>query len=135
MQTDTMIVLFDGVCNFCNFWVNVLLNADKKDILRFASLQSHFGQEFLKINKLPTDAFDTFIVIYNGAYYTKSTAALMIAGKLGGVYSLLTVFYIIPAFLRDIIYNIIAKNRYRFFGKREECRIPTKEEKAKFISD
>lgn len=137
------VILFDGVCNFCNYWVNFIIERDKNDLFRFAALQSEAGQELLKKFKLSrTDpssfyyagtSFDTFILIDGEIHYTKSTAALMIAGKLKSVVKLVYPFIFLPKPIRDFFYDLIAKNRYKFFGKREVCRIPTEKERGKFL--
>ncbi len=130
---DHQVILFDGVCNFCNYWVNFILAKDKNDYFRFAALQSAAGQELLKKFDLNRTSFDTFILIDGEKYITKSTAALMIAGKLKSVVKLFYPFIFLPKPFRDFFYNLIAKNRYKFFGKREICRIPTEEERGKFF--
>ena len=127
--------MFDGVCNFCNFWVNFTLDRDKKDCFRFAALQSEAGQKLLRKFNLSKSDFDTFILVKGETYFTKSTAALKIANHLSGPVKILTPLIFIPRVIRDIFYNIIASNRYRFFGKRDVCRIPSTEERLKFISD
>ncbi len=140
---DHQVILFDGVCNFCNYWVNFILARDKNDLFRFAALQSETGLELLKKFELSrTDpsslhyagtSFDTFILIDGKTYFTKSTAALMIAGKLKSVVKLFYPFIFLPKPFRDFFYDLIAKNRYKFFGKREICRVPSDDEKKKFI--
>ena len=130
---DHQVILFDGVCNFCNYWVNFILARDKNDFFRFAALQSEAGQELLKKFNLSRTSFDTFILIDDENYFTKSTAALMIAEKLKSVVKLFYPFIFLPKPFRDYFYNLIAKNRYKFFGKREICRIPTEEERGKFF--
>jgi len=130
---DHQVILFDGVCNFCNYWVNFILARDKNDFFRFAALQSEAGQERLKKFNLSRTSFDTFILIDDENYFTKSTAALMIAEKLKSVVKLFYPFIFLPKPFRDYFYNLIAKNRYKFFGKREICRIPTEEERGKFF--
>ncbi len=127
------IILFDGVCNFCNFWVNFIIDRDKDDIFRFAALQSEAGQKLLNKFNLKTEDFDTFILIDSEIYFTKSTAALKIARKLNYPVKVLYYFIFIPKFLRDLIYSLIAINRYKFFGKRDVCRVPTENEKKKFL--
>jgi predicted DCC family thiol-disulfide oxidoreductase YuxK len=127
------IILFDGVCNFCNFWVNFIIDRDKDDIFRFAALQSEAGQKLLNKFNLKTDDFDTFILIKGETYFTKSTAALKIARKLNYPVKVLYYFIFIPKFLRDLLYSLIAINRYKFFGKRDICRIPSENEKEKFL--
>jgi predicted DCC family thiol-disulfide oxidoreductase YuxK len=127
------IILFDGVCNFCNFWVNFIIDRDKDDIFKFAALQSEAGQKLLNKFNLKTEDFDTFILIDSEIYFTKSTAALKIARKLNYPVKVLYYFIFIPKFLRDLIYSLIAINRYKFFGKRDVCRVPTENEKKKFL--
>ncbi len=127
------IILFDGICNLCNQSVQFVIEHDSKNQFRFASLQSDFGQDFLKKNKLEATQFDSIVFIEDDQFYTKSSAALKIAKYLDGITSWLTIFMIVPKPLRDIVYSFIAKNRYRWFGKNESCWLPTKELKAKFI--
>ncbi|TDJ53248.1 MAG: thiol-disulfide oxidoreductase DCC family protein [Ignavibacteria bacterium] len=127
------IILFDGVCNFCNYWVNFIIDRDKDDIFRFAALQSEAGQKLLNKFNLKAEDFNTFILIEGEIYFTKSTAALMIARKLNFPFKVLYYFIFIPKFLRDLIYSLIATNRYKFFGKRDICRIPSENEKEKFL--
>jgi len=129
-----LIVLFDGVCNFCNDSVQRIMKNDKKERFRFASLQSDIGQELTQEHGIDTAQVDSIILIDTGnAYYIKSTAALEIAKRMDGFYPILQIFLILPVSLRDRIYDIIARNRYKWFGKREECKIPSQEEKKRFI--
>jgi predicted DCC family thiol-disulfide oxidoreductase YuxK len=130
---DKNIVLFDGVCNLCNGAVNFLIDCDKSNRLHFASLQSEVGQEILQYYGLNTTDFDTFVFLNKGKLFTRSTAALEIVKTIGGFWSFLYIFRFIPAFIRDGIYNLVAKNRYKLFGKRNACRMPTPELKAKFL--
>ncbi|TAH20744.1 MAG: thiol-disulfide oxidoreductase DCC family protein [Cytophagales bacterium] len=127
------IVLFDGVCNLCNGAVNFLIDHDKNNVLYFASLQSDFGQEVLKDYGMKTNDFDTFVFLKNGKPFTRSQAALEVLHQLGGGWSSLYLFRFVPSFVRDSIYKLVAKNRYRLFGQREACRMPTPELKAKFL--
>lgn len=127
------IILFDGVCNFCNYWVNFVLKRDHKNLFLFAPLQSKAGQELLTKFNLSTTDFDTFILINGDSFQTKSDAAISIASNLSGWSKVLLIGKIIPRFLRNFIYDLIAKNRYKIFGKRESCRVPTSEEKEKFL--
>lgn len=133
-MNNRMIVLFDGVCNFCNYWVNFLLKRDKKNIFHFAALQSESGQELLKKFSLSTTDFDTFILIDGESYQTKSDAVISIAKNLPGFPRLLVIGKFLPKIIRDFVYDLIAKNRYKIFGKRDNCRIPTTEEKEKFLN-
>lgn len=127
------IILFDGVCNFCNSSVNFIMDRDATNYFKFGALQSDEGQVLLKKFNQSTDSFDTLILIEGDTLYTRSTAALRIAKKLKGLWSLFYTFIIIPKFLRDPVYNLIAKNRYKMFGKKDTCRLPTPEERAKFL--
>ena len=127
------IILFDGICNLCNASVQCVIRHDSKQIFRFASLQSRFGQEILSNNNLPVNDFNSFVLFDDSKIFTRSTAALKVARKLNGFIKLLYAFIIIPKFIRDAIYNIIAKNRYKWFGKKNECIIPTAELKSLFL--
>lgn len=127
------IVLFDGVCNFCNRSINFIIRHDKNDYFRFAPLQSPTGQELMKKNGLEGAAPDSVVLYENGKLYTKTSAALRIARKLNGAWPLLYGFIIVPPFIRDIAYTIIARNRYRWWGKTESCMVPTPGLRRKFI--
>ena len=128
------IILFDGVCNFCNDSVRFVMKRDHKDLYRFASLQSALGQKMTEERGIDTSQIDsTILIIPDVAYYIKSDAALQISKNLNGLYPLLNVFSIIPSGIRDFFYDIIARNRYTWFGKKEECQMPTPEERAKFL--
>ena len=128
------IVLFDGVCNLCNSSVNFIIERDKKDVFRFASLQSEIGQKLVSERGLDPAELESVILIEPGiAYYRKSSAALEIAKHLSGGYSYLKYFTFLPESLRNGVYNIIAANRYKWFGKEESCSIPTPELQAKFL--
>lgn len=126
------IILFDGVCNFCNAAINFVIDHDVERRFRFASLQSDIGQRILTENRRSVSDFDTVLLIREGKVYEKSTAALEIARYLRG-WTWLYAFRFFPRFIRDAVYNLIAKNRYRIFGKSESCRIPTPEERSLFI--
>ncbi len=109
------------------------MSRDKKDIFRFAALQSDAGIELQEKFKIDPDNIESFILIDGDKYYKKTTAALKVAGLIGFPYNLLYPFILVPPFIRNIVYNIIAKYRYKWFGKKEFCRIPTPEERAKFL--
>jgi len=126
------VILFDGVCNFCNASINFVIDRDAARRFRFASLQSDFGQRLLAENNRQLTDFDTVLLLREGELFEKSDAALEIARYLKG-WSWLYLFRFVPRFIRDFFYNIIAKNRYRLFGKSEFCRIPTPEEKKLFV--
>lgn len=127
------VVLFDGVCNLCNGSVNWLIDHDKKNVLQFASLQSDYGQKMVNKFNLQGSYLDTMILVDGENYYVRSTAILHMLRLMGGIYSMAFAFVIIPVFIRDAFYNFIARNRYRWFGKQDACRIPTPELKAKFL--
>jgi predicted DCC family thiol-disulfide oxidoreductase YuxK len=134
LPQNKKIILFDGVCNLCNSSVQYIIKQDKKDIFRFVSLQSELGQKILKhigINPIHTDS----IVLYEPgiSYYYKSTAALHIAKGLSGIFTFTSILTILPTGLLDAIYDYVAINRYKWYGKKEACMIPTPELKAKFL--
>ncbi|MDD3458538.1 MAG: thiol-disulfide oxidoreductase DCC family protein [Weeksellaceae bacterium] len=128
------IILFDGVCNLCNSFVQRIIRNDSKNIFKFASLQSDYGQKFLKENSLESTEFKSIILIDGNRYYTKSTAALRIGKELKGIYRLSILMLIVPKFIRDFVYDIISKNRYKWFGKQDSCWLPTPELTKKFIN-
>ena len=128
-----IIVLFDGVCNLCNGAVQFINKRDPLSKFLFASLQSDFGQTQLLKLGLDSTQLHSIIVLENGKFYERSDAALKIASGLSQPWSMLGAFRILPQFLRDWAYDLIAKNRYKMFGKQESCMIPTPEMKAKFL--
>lgn len=127
------IIYFDGVCNLCNASVDFIIKHDSQRKFRFASLQSQKGQAILKANQLNPEDYDSFILESGKKYFIKSTAALKVAGKLGFPIKLMTIFLVIPPVIRNGIYSWISKNRYKWFGKKETCRLPSPEERALFI--
>jgi predicted DCC family thiol-disulfide oxidoreductase YuxK len=127
------VILFDGVCNLCSASVQYVIKHDPKKIFRFASLQSSFAQKILSNHNLPLNTYHSFILFENNKIYTRSTAALMVAKRLNGFVKMLAAFIIIPKFIRDGVYNIIAKKRYKWFGRKNECWIPTPELKNLFL--
>ncbi|SDN40721.1 thiol-disulfide oxidoreductase DCC family protein [Bacillus sp. OK048] len=126
------IILFDGVCNLCNSSVQFIIKRDPKGHYKFASLQSMKGQSLLKQYGYDKE-FDSFILIENQRIYSKSSAALMICRNLTGLWKLLNILRILPAPFRDFFYDVVAKNRYKWFGKKESCMLPTKEMKKRFL--
>ncbi len=128
------IILFDGVCNFCNASVNFVIRRDKHDRFRFAPLQSATGQALQEQYQLNPAALDTFILVENGRAYGKSTAALKVARGLGFPVNLAYGLMIIPRFLRDVVYSLVARNRYKWFGKKETCMVPDENVRRKFIN-
>jgi predicted DCC family thiol-disulfide oxidoreductase YuxK len=127
------IIFFDGVCNFCNGVVNMLIDLDIGCNLVFAPLQGETYRQYSSVTMLETDDFSTIIFVQQGREYTKSDAAIRIIACLGGFYQMSLGLLIIPRFLRNAAYNLVASNRYRWFGKRDVCRIPTPELRARFL--
>lgn len=130
---DKPILLFDGVCNLCNGFVQFIILRDPQAKFRFAALQSEAGQQLLEKAKMSTSEINTVVLYEHGKFYTHSDVGLRVARHLGGGWILFTVFKIIPKGLRDNIYNWIARNRYRWFGKQESCMMPTPELKERFL--
>ncbi|WP_017257969.1 thiol-disulfide oxidoreductase DCC family protein [Pedobacter arcticus] len=126
------IVLFDGVCNLCDGFVQRIIVADQKDFFRFASLQSEIGKNLLSTYPHLQD-LKSIVYLENGKIFTKSNAVLKIAGHLNGLWKLVQIGYVLPAFLRNGLYNWVAQYRYQWFGKKEQCMVPTPELKAKFL--
>lgn len=131
--TKHKIIVFDGVCNLCNTSVIFVIQRDKKDIFRFAALQEEPGKSLLDKHGIDASKTDSIILVAGDRAYTKSTAALEIARSLGGVYSLLYGFMIVPKFIRNWVYDYVAKNRYKWYGKKESCMIPTPSLQSKFL--
>ena len=133
MASSSGTILFDGVCNLCNGFVQFVIRRDAAAYFRFAALQSEEGQKLLKDHGLPTQKFSTILLLENGQLYTQSTAALRIFRKLGLGWKLLSLLRVVPAFLRNPLYNFVSRNRYRWFGQRESCMLPTPELKTRFL--
>ena len=134
LPKNKKIILFDGVCNLCNSSINYVIDHDKQDVFRFVSLQSDLGETIQEYLGIENKSLDTIILyVPNEAYYIKSTAAIKIMNEFLGFWKLMQVFLILPSPVRDLVYNFIAKNRYKWYGKQESCRIPTPELKAKFL--
>jgi len=130
---DNPVILFDGVCNFCNGAINFVLKQDKKEIFRFAPLQSEAGKKLLQQYNLSTKEFDSFVLIDNGKVYKKSAASLRVMNKLPWYWKEAQILWIVPGFIRNAIYDFIATNRYKWFGKKEQCMIPTPEMRSRFV--
>jgi predicted DCC family thiol-disulfide oxidoreductase YuxK len=128
------LLLFDGVCNLCNGAVLFIIKRDKARKIKFASLQSELGRAQLLQNGLDPDALHSMIVIENGKLFQKSSAVLHTAGRMSGAWPLLQIFWIIPRFLRDALYDLVARSRYKTFGKKDACMIPTPELRKRFVS-
>lgn len=132
---DKKIILTDGVCNLCNGVVLKIIKYDKKNTFLFANLQSEAGKELTNYLGIDTKKIDAIILYEPGvSYEIKSNAALKIMEDFGGIWNLSYILKIFPVGFRDVIYDIIAKNRYKWFGKKESCMMPTPEMKAKFLS-
>ena len=128
------IILFDGVCNLCNAAVQFVIRHDKSEQFIFASLQSDTGKRILSEHSLPESDLKSFILVEENKVYTRSSAALRVAKKLNGILPALYVFMLVPSFIRDGVYNLIAKNRYKWFGRKDECLLPSPELKARFLN-
>lgn len=127
------VILFDGVCNLCSSVVQFIIRRDRKNVFRFASLQSDFGKSVLRRFGLSADNFNSFILFQNGKMYSRSTGALLVAKELSGAWPLLMFFIVIPGFIRNSVYNVIANNRYKWFGRKQACWIPSPAMKNKFL--
>ena len=127
------VIVFDGVCNLCNASVDFVINRDAKGAFQFAPNQSEAGQEIVGQAGLDVFEADTLVLWENGATYVRSTAVLRIARRLGFPWKLAYGFILIPRPIRDFFYRLLAKNRYRIFGTRDSCRLPTPEERSRFL--
>lgn len=135
LPKNKKIILFDGVCNLCNNFVNKIIENDKKDVFVFASLNSEVGKQITDYLQIDTSIMESIILYEPGVSYDfKSTAALRILKEFGGLWWLTQIGYVLPQTIRDGIYDIVAKNRYKWFGKKDSCMIPTPELKAKFLN-
>ena len=129
------IILFDGVCNLCNRSVQYVVKHDPEAIFNFAWLQSDTGKKLMANYQLTNNDMNSFVLIQDGKVFTRSTAALKVAKQLKGMIRLLYIFMIVPAFIRDAVYKLIANNRYHWFGKHDQCMAPTPELKKRFLID
>lgn len=127
------IILFDGICNFCNFWVNFLIKQDKRKIFKFAALQTEAAQKVCKKKNIDLNSVESIILIIGEKVFYKSEAVLKIAGYLGGIWKITFIFFALPLKIRDAIYDFAAQNRYNIVGKRNNCRIPSKNEMERFL--
>lgn len=134
LPIDKKIILFDGVCNLCNSSVQYVIQRDKKDEFRFVALQSELGQKIIKHIGITNSNIDSIVLYLPGiAYYYKSSAVIEIAKSLQGFFNYGMLFRLLPNALRDVVYDYIARNRYKWYGKKESCMIPTPELKSKFL--
>ncbi|MCX3266871.1 thiol-disulfide oxidoreductase DCC family protein [Pedobacter agri] len=132
MMAQKSVIFFDGVCNLCNASVQFAIEHDKQDVFKFTALQGNYAKAILPKFNINLERINSIILVENDRLYTKSSAALRIAKKLNGFWPMLYAFMIIPKFIRDWFYDIIAKNRYKWWGKQESCWVPTTELKEKF---
>jgi predicted DCC family thiol-disulfide oxidoreductase YuxK len=127
------LILFDGVCHWCMAWVDVAIAHDPRKRFIFAALQSDPARQILTALRLPTENFDTMLLLEGGRVFTKSTAALRIAKRLSGLFPILYLLILIPRPIRDALYDYVARRRYRWMGKAASCRIPTPAERERFV--
>lgn len=134
VEENNPILLFDGVCNLCAGSVQFIIKRDPKARIRFASLQSEQGKRLLQAYDLPANHLKSLVLIENGQAYTRSAGALRAARFLNGAWPLLYGFIILPAFIRNAVYDWVGKNRYKWFGEKTECWIPTPALKNRFLN-
>lgn len=133
MKENQPLIIFDGVCNLCHGAVNFIIKRDKLGLFLFTTMQSDYAQELIKSHGISDPELDTFLLIKDGKIYERSNAALEITKDLSGLWYWLRIFLIVPTSIRDILYNLIAKNRYRVFGKKDQCMVPTPELQQRFL--
>ena len=127
------LIIFDGVCNYCCGFVNFIIKRDPQALFRFAPFQSEPARRILKQYDYPADSLDSFVLIENGKLYSKSEGGLRVQKLLGGVHKLLYAFIIVPGPIRDAVYDYIARHRYEWYGKKNECMVPTPDIKNRFL--
>jgi predicted DCC family thiol-disulfide oxidoreductase YuxK len=132
-KTENLVLLFDGVCNLCNGLVQFVIKRDRAARFRFGALQSPAGRKFMKQFKLPVQDLETLVLVKDGKALIKSTAVLTLLRELGGFWGLFYVFIIVPVFIRDGVYDLIARSRYSIFGRTKACMIPTPDLKRRFL--
>lgn len=133
IDMQSSIIFFDGVCNLCNASINFIIDRDPEKRFLFASLQSNIARQKLEAFGMDTNRMESIILLKDGKIYKESSAALRIALGMNGAWPILYVFWLIPKPIRDFVYRLIAKNRYKWFGKRETCRLPTPDLKERFL--
>jgi len=133
LEVQNPVILFDGVCNLCSGSVRFIINRDPSGIFKFAPLQSETGKNLVSQFGLSNRKLDSIILIENSNYYLRSTAALKIAQRLGALWPLLSLLRLVPRPIRDYIYDIVARNRYKWYGKRAECMVPDADIKSRFL--
>ncbi|SFE75496.1 thiol-disulfide oxidoreductase DCC family protein [Alteribacillus iranensis] len=129
------VILFDGVCNVCHSSVQFIIRRDREAYFRFASLQSETAASLLSSVGLSSSDMSSIVLLEGDRYFTESTAVLRICKRLDGLWSMLYVLRLVPSFIRDPLYRLFAKNRYRFFGKKDQCMVPTPDIKERFLDD
>jgi len=127
------IILFDGVCNLCSSFVQFIIRHDSRAKFKFSSLQSEVAQKILAQFNIPPNELRTIVLVEDGKVYLRSRAVLRVARRLDGAWKISALFYIFPSFISDAIYNFISKYRYKVFGKRDTCLVPTPELKSRFL--
>lgn len=127
------IIVFDGVCKWCSFWVNFVIARDPFNRFRFATLQSENAQQILRSMELSTEDFSTLLLIEHGQIFVKSTAVLKVMRQLKGLWPMLYLLMVIPASLRDSTYDHVGRHRYMWMGKTKVCRMPTQDERERFV--
>lgn len=125
------VLFFDGVCGLCNFWVDLVMKVDRQELMRFSPLQSSFAEK--RLPQPLREELSTLVLLVGEAIYTKSDAVLKIGPLIGGIWKISIVGYLMPKRVRDGLYDFVVRHRYQWFGKKETCRIPTSEERARFI--
>lgn len=128
------VIFFDGFCNLCNGAVQFILKHDRKGVFRLAALQSDVAKAYLKQKNLGNIGKDSIVLLEDGKVYTRSTAALRIARRLSGAWVVLYGFILVPAVIRDYFYDLVAKNRYRVWGKRDSCMLPDANNRKRFLN-
>ncbi|AFC33131.1 YuxK [Paenibacillus mucilaginosus 3016] len=133
-EQEYAVIFYDGVCGFCQKIVQFILPRDPEGKFRFVAIQSEFGRRVLTEHGLDPEELSTFVLLDRGKIYTRSTAGLRVLRELGGLWKLLYLFIIVPRPLRDLVYKLIASNRYRLFGRTDACMLPRPQERARFLA-
>ncbi|WP_211829382.1 thiol-disulfide oxidoreductase DCC family protein [Kistimonas asteriae] len=131
---DHQIIIFDGICNFCNGAVNFIIERDSKGVFKFSPMQSEIAQELISKHQINEAGYDTFLLIKNEQCFVRTNAALEITKDLDGLWFMFRVLKIIPSVIRDFFYRLFARNRYNLFGKRSACMVPSKEVRDRFLT-